>query len=259
MWGRVADWVHRFGGQRSLERWVGQLGQPRGILGQFVGNVLVESNTQLTRDTVALLELRDGQRVLDIGSGPGQGIAAAMDAARVTVDAVDPSTAMMRRLRVRWPRAIRQGRLHIHNCTLDDLAVTVPMDAAFGVNVVYFLPDRISSLTHLAGMVAPGGRVALGYRDRRDLPEGDFARLFGERHNLVTSDELEAEMIAAGFSDVVTVRSPDDSGSTGDSSGGCITLGVRVAAGSAATPKARIAETTDPVEVITADGDLTPR
>ncbi len=209
MWGRVARRLASVADGRLVDTWVAQLAEPHGVLGQVVGVALVEANGDLSRAVVDDLRLRDGERVLDIGCGPGQGVAAALDAADVIVHAVDPSAAMLRRVRLANRRAVRRLRLHLHETTLDDLELVVPLQAAWMVNVVYFLDDRVASLSHLHDLMAPGGRVAIGYRDARDLSDDEFGRRFAEQHRPVTDTEVEDDLRAAGFTGVLTVRHDD--------------------------------------------------
>lgn len=206
MWGRLARAVTAVGDGRFLDDYVARLGEPTGLLGHLAANAMVESNTDLVRAVVAALDLHDGQRVLEVGCGPGQGIAAAMDTADLVVHAVDPSPAMLRRVARHHPRARRRLRLHLHESTLLDLDLVVPLQAAWGVNVVYFFDDRVANFTHLHDLLEPGGRLALGYRDRDAGPDDEFRRRFGQAHHAVTRTEVETDLRTAGFTGVVTVR-----------------------------------------------------
>lgn len=206
MWGRLARGVTAVGDGRWRADYVARLAEPTGVLGQLAARAMVETNTDLVRAVVAALDLHDGQRVLEVGCGPGQGVDAAMDVADLVIHAVDPSGPMLRRVGRRHRRAIRRRRLHLHHATLLDLQLVVPLQAAWGVNVVYFMADRVANFTHLHDLLEPGGRLALGYTDDRDITVDDFARCFGATHHLITSGQVEADLRTAGFAGVVTVR-----------------------------------------------------
>ncbi len=213
MWDRVARGVTTLGGPRVLAAYVQALARPTGVLGHLGAKAMVESNTPLVRATVAGLDLHDGERVLEVGPGPGQGIDAALAAADVVVHAADPAAAMLARLRRRHRRAVRRGRLRLHECRLTDLALPGPVHAAWAVNVVYFLDDRVAAFAHLHDLLAPGGRVALGYTDRdgarRVRGDDDFVRCFAAAHRLVVPAEVEADLATSGFIDVRTVHHDD--------------------------------------------------
>lgn len=210
MWGRLARGVTAVGNGRWRADYVARLAQPRGVLGHLAANAMLESNTDLVRAVVTALDLRDGQRVLEVGCGPGQGVDAAMDVADLVIHAVDPSGPMLRRVSRRHRRAVGRRRLHLHHATLLDLQLVVPLQAAWGVNVVYFMADRVANFTHLHDLLEPGGRLALGYTDHDALADDDFSRCFGTSHHPVTSDEVEADLRRAGFAGVVTVRHDPD-------------------------------------------------
>jgi len=52
-----------------------QFALPRGVLGRIVGTVMARANAALTRRVVGALRLKGDETVLEIGPGPGTGLA----------------------------------------------------------------------------------------------------------------------------------------------------------------------------------------
>lgn len=107
-----------------------------------------------------------GQRVLDVGCGPG-GLTTVL-VERVGADrtaAIDPSTPFVAACRERHPGVdVRQG-----------VAEELPYaDAAFDVSlaslVVGFMSDPVVGVTEMVRVTRPGGRVALSFWDLEAMP-----------------------------------------------------------------------------------------
>jgi SAM-dependent methyltransferase len=99
-----------------------------------------------------------GQRVLDVGSGPGAlttELVARLGADAVT--AVDPSPPFVDALRERLPG------VNASQAAAEDLPFA---DGEFDVSlaqlVVHFMKDPVAVLREMAGVTKPGGRVAAG-------------------------------------------------------------------------------------------------
>jgi SAM-dependent methyltransferase len=76
-----------------------QFGQPSGVVGQIVGQILAhaKSNTERTLWTLSLLDIRPGDRMLEIGCGPGVALEIASQMASTgIVVGVDHSEVMVR-------------------------------------------------------------------------------------------------------------------------------------------------------------------
>ena len=103
--------------RRALRsRIVAQFGQPTGIVGRLVGLVMARrpSNRERNRRTIELLQIRDGDRVLEIGFGPGLAIEMAARLARSgKVVGVDHSDVMLRQASHRNRAAIAAGRVQL--------------------------------------------------------------------------------------------------------------------------------------------------
>src|SRR5664279_4628391 len=110
----------------------------------------------LATEFVALLGLRDGDRVLDVGCGPGaltrllvQRLGAA------AVSAVDPSESFVTAVRERIPG------IEVYRAAAEDPPFADDrFDCAAAQLVVHFMTDPVAGLAEMARVTLPGGMVA---------------------------------------------------------------------------------------------------
>jgi SAM-dependent methyltransferase len=190
--------------QRFTQTLGRQLGHPRGPLGQIVARLLRRSNARLNLWMVELLDVAPGDRVLEVGFGPGVALAALL--ARASdgfVAGVDASEAMARQARARHAAAIAAGRLDIR---LGDASSLPYDDATFdkvcGAHVIYFWPDPVATLRELRRVLRPGGRLALAYQERERMPRISARGLSQAGARLFGPGEVEPVVRSAGFTDV---------------------------------------------------------
>lgn len=177
---------------------VRQFRNPAGPMGALAGWIMATrpSNRRRNEWTVELLQLRDGERVLEVGCGPGVGIAACLRAARLAqVVGADPSALMLRQAARRNQGAVAAGVLHLLNDALPNLsAVSGPFHKAFSANVLQFVPDVQGALLRLRGLLSPAGVLATTYQPRHAGATADDAHRFAEH--------LSHAMAQSGFGGV---------------------------------------------------------
>jgi SAM-dependent methyltransferase len=156
---------------------------------------------QLAAGLVAAAGVRRGQRVLDVGCGPGAltvALAGVVGAEHVT--AIDPSDAFVAACRERVPGAdVRVGageRLPFDDDTFD---------AVLAQLVVQLMDDREAGVREMARVAAPGGVVAALVWDSQTMP---LLRSFWDAALAVAPED--AGTIDDGRR--VGYRSPDDLG-----------------------------------------------
>ena len=132
-----------------------------------------------TEHALRLAGLRPGMRVLDVGSGPGDVsfIAARLVGPTGTVLGVDASSDVVEFARA---RAAERGlsTVKFEQTTIADIAVD-EVDAVIGRLILMHLPDPISTLRQLAGLVRPGGLIAFCEFDIgavRSVPDSPLSR-----------------------------------------------------------------------------------
>ena len=150
---------------------------------------------------VDCLDVGPGDRVLDVGCGPGLAVAYAADARGARVVGVDASEVMVRQARRRNRRGIRRGRVEIHRADAARLPFpAASFTAAGSLNSLQFWPAPENGLAELHRVVEPGGRVAVVLMARSDDPARPDAPAWVE--------ETAELMRRVGFTEVNAVSRP---------------------------------------------------
>ncbi|HWI03367.1 MAG TPA: methyltransferase domain-containing protein [Acidimicrobiales bacterium] len=151
---------------------VSQFGAPKGLRGWAAAHLVARLTAEANRWMIDVLEVGAGDRVLDVGCGPGLAVAYGATSAGWTVG-VDASPTMVRHAGRRNRAAIRGGRVEIHRA--DATRLPFP-DATFtkvgSLNSLQFWADPDHGLAELHRVLAPGGRVAVVLMARSDEPAG---------------------------------------------------------------------------------------
>lgn len=128
---------------------------------QLEATYMTPDVVQQRRATRELLALRPGERVLDIGSGPGF-LAAEMAedvGGEGRVHGVDPSESMLALSQQRTPAS---GAARLEFQAADALALPFPdagFDAIVTTQVLEYVPDVPAALAEIRRVLRPGGRL----------------------------------------------------------------------------------------------------
>ena len=179
-------------------RFVAQFGKPEGRLGAFAGWVMAQrgSNRRRNQWTVELLKIAPGDRVLELGFGPGLALAAAAERATSgRVVGIDHSPVMLDQARRRLRKLGLENRVELRLGGIEALeALAGPFDKILSANVVQFVADQPALFALFLRLLAPGGQIATTYQPRH---RGATAQ---DAHR--TAAEIKALMEATGFAQV---------------------------------------------------------
>ena len=177
---------------------VGQFKKPRGYLGSIAGWIMANrrSNRERNHWTVDLLKVRSGDRVIEIGCGPGLALETCLlRAKRGQIVGLDHSQTMLDQARARNAKASQEGRLDLRLGSLDDLPATIgSFDKAYSVNVVQFFPDQVAAFRKIHSLLKSKSVVATTYMPRTKNPSRADA--------FNVAEEVKQNMEIAGFTNI---------------------------------------------------------
>lgn len=178
-----------------------QFGRPSGFAGGLVGALMALSNRELNAWTVELLGVREGDRVLEVGFGPGIGVEHVARTTRAAfIAGVDHSEVMVQQARHRNAALVREGRVDLRQGSVSKLPfVDRCFDRAFCVNSIQFWPDPVENLREVHRVLKPFGLLAVTLQPRWAKTEALVEEI---------GRQLVTWMSAAGFAEVRLTSRP---------------------------------------------------
>lgn len=163
-------------------------GRPEGFLGRLGGQIMARINYDCAVWVVGLLDIEAGDKVLEVGFGPGLAIEllASEERHAAFVAGVDISSVMVEQASKRNAGSIVAGRVALRDGAADHLPFgDATFDKALAVNSMQIWPDPVAGLCEIRRVLKPGGRIALGFtpysgQENRGLPELLAAAGFAE-------------------------------------------------------------------------------
>lgn len=175
-----------------------QLRKPTGETGIEIGKILNESNHKLYELAFEMMDLKEDQRVLEIGFGNGIYFPEYFRLQPVlSVTGVDFSKEMCAEAETHNPDLIASKRLSLHCEETSALPFSGDRyDLAVALNVIYFLDPPEIHLKEIRRVLKPNGQFLIGYRPRHAVEHLEFTK---QNFILYERDELESLFMQNGF------------------------------------------------------------
>lgn len=194
------------GFQQYLAR---QLSHPTGLIGKFVlGPLLNKRNAKLNDMTLVQLDLKEEDRVLEIGFGGGYLLERIIAQVKHGwIAGIDGSQVMVENCRTRYREAIKTGRVEIRW----GQAQTLPYPDGYfskvaSVNSIFYWSDAGQGLSEMYRVLQDGGQIALTYTCKSDLEKKGFVQ-YGVK--LYEEAEVRLLLAEAGFREIKAIPGQD--------------------------------------------------
>ncbi len=178
-----------------------QYRRPSGLIGQYFGRRMARQHQPENAWTVALLDARPNDQILEIGFGPGvsiEALARTVSAGRMA--GVDASPAMVRMASRRNQEAIRAGRVDLRQGDVTHLPFgDATFYKAYGIHTIYFWPRPLEGLKEVWRVLRPGGMLAITVLPKEQWPSSATGRVGTPDCVPYSGLEIARMMLAAGF------------------------------------------------------------
>lgn len=173
-----------------------QFSHPEGKIGKLAGFIMSKENKKLNKWAIGCLDLQQGDRVLEIGHGPGYSIQTMLKGdVKVYVDGVDASNAMTESARRRLNTYIKNGSARVMTGKAESLIL--PSDhyhKILSVNNFTLWEDPVLALGNLYNSLKRGGRIVIMMQPREEEASPNLTKMMG--------NDLYRSLTEAGFTRV---------------------------------------------------------
>jgi len=176
-----------------------QLRKPSGFYGKLVSLLLQFRNRQFYLKIIPELEIKNGDKIFEIGYGPGLGIKMIAEKTKeCVIHGIDFSELMYQQAIKRNRKLINQG---IVKLTYGDFltSTTHPekYNKIFCVNVIYFWSDLYLVFMKIYAMLEKGGTFCIYMAHEKDLGND-----FTDEFNKYSIEKVVSELKLAGFKEI---------------------------------------------------------
>ena len=176
-----------------------QLRKPSGLMGKvFISRMLNRENEKMNDATLTLLDIRDTDRILEVGFGGGFLLFKIMKSKlRQTVYGADFSAAMVEHCGKNMRKFIAQGSLQLDCANVRNLPYAANQFTKIAtVNTIYFWDDFSEAIKELKRVLDDNGVLVIAFGDKESMAK---LKITHHGFSLYTPEEIQKVLEAQGF------------------------------------------------------------
>ena len=163
----------------SMQR---QFKRPKGFLGWVVGKVMEIDNRKINNWSIKQLNIKNGERILEVGYGPGYCIRRITNRfPRTLVDGVDISETMKETAQKKNEHVIKRDMVRLFIRDISEFEMeNVQYDRIFSVNNYPLWNDKKRALSHIYNMLKTEGTLLITVQPRGEEERDSRAEKYGK-------------------------------------------------------------------------------
>jgi ubiquinone/menaquinone biosynthesis C-methylase UbiE len=179
-----------------------QFKKPTGIPGKLVSNLMIMGNRSAYKTLIKELTPHSNGKILEIGYGPGIGIALISKRYEsCDVYGIDFSELMFRRATNRNRQLIKNNRVHLILGDFIETEInTSGFNVIFCINVVYFWDDLQKPFERVRSLLKEDGLFCFYMASKEELNKVKFAK--NDIFNKYSIEQITESLRSAGFGKV---------------------------------------------------------
>ncbi|WP_227396446.1 class I SAM-dependent methyltransferase [Jeotgalibacillus aurantiacus] len=171
-----------------------QFSRPKGAMGKVAGYIMSKENKKLNRWSAGCLDVQTGERILEIGYGPGACMKEIIKK-NVIIDGIDASAAMAEQAGKRMEQSIESGKARVMQGKVEHIHLPEEYyDKILSVNNFTIWEDPDQGLKKLYHALKENGRIVITMQPREDTASPNLTRMMG--------NDLYRRLEKAGFEHV---------------------------------------------------------
>lgn len=180
-----------------------QLRKPSGFYGKLVSRMMNKRNKMAYERIIHELDIKSGEKVFEIGYGPGLGISLIANTIEVcSISGIDFSELMYQEAIKRNKMFVENGKVQLQfGNFLTQESVVEKYDKVFCLNVIYFWSDLHVAFSKTFSLMSNGGIFCIFMTHKDELEAASFTNL-AKDFNKYSIESVEAELMNVGFQSV---------------------------------------------------------
>jgi ubiquinone/menaquinone biosynthesis C-methylase UbiE len=180
---------------------------PKGIIGTYIGEKMVRQHKTETNWTLELMNIQQGDRILELGCGAGYAIKLILEKNLAEeIVGLDISPTIIRSARMRNKKAISEKRVILIQANFNKLPFhNENFNTIFSIQTIYFWTEIAATLSEIFRVLKPNGVLILTFSDGKEDETWEGIRG-------ITENQVIPSMMNVGFKDISYDRGPDSRG-----------------------------------------------